>query len=128
MPQALALRSGLRARPQRLARAPSMAEHSAFLVVREDAVTALHSPMRSRWSSHQPPAAIGVSALSGGGLGRQVAAHAEHHICVRKAAGADGRALTRFEALAADARAEEVAAMLGLGRAEALQLLAAAQG
>lgn len=58
----------------------------------------------------------------------QVAAHAVHHIRVQKSVGADGRALTRFGVLDAEQRCEEVAAMLGLGRAEALQLLDAAQG
>ena len=57
-----------------------------------------------------------------------MAAHAEHHIRVAKAIGADGRALTRFESLDADQRCDEVAAMLGMGRAEARHLLAAAQG
>eukprot|EP00884_Botryococcus_braunii_P022424 jgi/Botrbrau1/8866/Bobra.50_2s0023.2 len=57
----------------------------------------------------------------------QVAAHAEHHICVRKGVEADGRPLTRFQALREETqRIEEVADMLGMGREEALQLLRAA--
>ena len=58
----------------------------------------------------------------------KVAAHAEHHIRVLKAIGADGRALTAFETLDAEQRCEEVAAMLGMGRTEARHLLVAAQG
>ncbi|BDA41836.1 DNA repair protein RecN [Coccomyxa sp. Obi] len=57
----------------------------------------------------------------------QVAAQAEHHIVVRKAVDAGGRALTRFAVLTEEAeRAEEVGAMLGLGTTEALQMLQAA--
>ncbi|CAL8460865.1 g396 [Coccomyxa elongata] len=57
----------------------------------------------------------------------QVAAQAEHHVVVRKAVDADGRALTRFAVLTEEAeRAEEVGAMLGLGTTEALQMLQAA--
>jgi hypothetical protein len=45
---------------------------------------------------------------------RQVAAHAEHHIIVRKAIADDGRMLTRIQTLAEeDERAHEVADMLG---------------
>ena len=57
----------------------------------------------------------------------QVAAQAEHHIVVRKAVDAEGRALTRFAVLTEEAeRAEEVGAMLGLGSSEALQMMQAA--
>lgn len=57
----------------------------------------------------------------------QVAAQAEHHIVVRKAVDAEGRALTRFAVLTEEAeRAEEVGAMLGLGTSEALQMMQAA--
>ncbi len=57
-----------------------------------------------------------------------MAAHAEHHICVRKGEGEDGRPVTRFEILAAESeRVQEVAAMLGLGPAEALQLISSAR-
>lgn len=55
-----------------------------------------------------------------------MAAHAEHHIVVRKSVDDDGRALTKFALLDAESeRAEEVAAMLGLGVGEALQMLQA---
>lgn len=54
----------------------------------------------------------------------QVAAHAEHHIVVRKSVNVDGRAATQFAVLQEEAeRAQEVGAMLGLGPAEALQML-----
>lgn len=57
----------------------------------------------------------------------QVAAHADHHICVRKATDVQGRVQTVFEHLdSTEARAEEIAAMLGLGLTEAFQLLDAA--
>ena len=46
---------------------------------------------------------------------------------VRKTVDGEGRAATRFTVLAEEGeRAEEVAAMLGLGRGEALQMLQAA--
>jgi len=44
----------------------------------------------------------------------QVAAHAEHHLKVRKLAGEDGRVLSDFEMLEGeDSRVEEIAAMMG---------------
>jgi DNA repair ATPase RecN len=56
-----------------------------------------------------------------------VAAHAEHHIVVRKSVDAEGRAMTRFAVLQDEVeRAEEVGAMLGLGRSEAVQMLQSA--
>ena len=56
-----------------------------------------------------------------------MAAQAEHHVVVRKAVDAQGRALTHFAILTEEAeRAEEVGAMLGLGTTEALQMLQAA--
>ena len=58
----------------------------------------------------------------------QVAAHAEHHLVVRKAEGSDGRMLTVIQPLTdARERATEVAAMLGLGLPAAEQMLADAQ-
>jgi DNA repair ATPase RecN len=59
-----------------------------------------------------------------------VAAHAHHHLCVRKGvpAGGDGRVVTRFEALVeSEARTAEVAAMLGMSPAAAEDLMRAAQ-
>jgi DNA repair ATPase RecN len=59
----------------------------------------------------------------------QVAAHAEHHLCVRKGSDADGRVVTRFDALLTpEERLQEVAAMLGLPRAAAEELMEAAEG
>lgn len=60
----------------------------------------------------------------------QVAAWARHHIQVVKAAGADGRVTTAFNALDRAARCDELAAMMGLpgeeGRRLGDELLAAA--
>ena len=57
----------------------------------------------------------------------QVAAHAEHHLCVRKAQGPDERLLTRFDLLAERAeRLAEISAMAGLPPAAVEELLAAA--
>lgn len=57
----------------------------------------------------------------------QVAAHAEHHLCVRKASGIDKRMLTRFELLQQrPERVAEISAMAGLGPDAAEELLAAA--
>lgn len=57
----------------------------------------------------------------------QVAAHAEHHLCVRKAKGPDERLLTRFDLLAERAeRLAEISAMAGLPPAAVEELLAAA--
>ncbi len=54
----------------------------------------------------------------------QVAAQAEHHVVVRKSVDAEGRAATQFAVLQEEQeRAQEVGAMLGLGPAEALQML-----
>ena len=63
----------------------------------------------------------------------QVAAHASHHICVRKATaeGAEGsgpRLVTRFDTLVEPgARRAEIAAMLGLTEAAAEDLMRAAE-
>ncbi|KAK9819715.1 hypothetical protein WJX72_001582 [[Myrmecia] bisecta] len=58
----------------------------------------------------------------------QVAAHARHHLRVRKAVAADGRMITQIDALySQQQRAEEVAAMLGLGLSEAQQMLQSAE-
>ena len=44
----------------------------------------------------------------------QVAAHADHHLCVRKAVDSEGRVQTTVEALIdLEDRAHEIAAMLG---------------
>ena len=44
----------------------------------------------------------------------QVAAHADHHLCVRKAVDLEGRVQTSVEALVdLEDRAHEIAAMLG---------------
>ena len=57
----------------------------------------------------------------------QVAAHAEHHLCVRKAVGADDRVVTQFDALQQrPERLAEISAMLGLPAGAAEQLMAAA--
>lgn len=57
----------------------------------------------------------------------QVAAHAEHHLCVRKAKGPDERLLTRFDLLAERGeRLAEIGAMAGLPPAAVEELLAAA--
>lgn len=54
----------------------------------------------------------------------QVAASAEHHIVVKKAVDAEGRALTQFGLLQQEQeRLAEVAAMMGMGQHEALQVL-----
>ncbi len=60
----------------------------------------------------------------------QVAAHADHHICVRKSMtrGDSGRAITSFEHLSNyEARLQEVAAMAGLAPDAAHALMQAAQ-
>jgi DNA repair ATPase RecN len=58
-----------------------------------------------------------------------VAAHAEHHLCVRKAVGADDRVVTQFDALQQrPERLAEISAMLGLPEAAAEELMAAAAG
>ena len=58
----------------------------------------------------------------------QVAAHADHHICVRKTVDQNDRMVTTMQPLLThEERRQEVAAMLGLGLAEAEQLLEAAQ-
>ncbi|KAL0049069.1 hypothetical protein WJX82_005500 [Trebouxia sp. C0006] len=58
----------------------------------------------------------------------QVAAYADHHLCVRKTTDLDGRVHTHIAILESHHdRAQEVAAMLGLGHVEALSLLEAAQ-
>ncbi|GAB4813044.1 hypothetical protein N2152v2_000090 [Parachlorella kessleri] len=58
----------------------------------------------------------------------QVAAHAQHHICVRKGVDGSDRMVTRFESLRdPEARLQEVSAMLGLTLAAAEELMAAAQ-
>lgn len=58
----------------------------------------------------------------------QVAAHSQHHICVRKAVSAEGRTVTLIEHLADEgAREAEIAAMLGLGLPAAQQMLSEAQ-
>ena len=54
----------------------------------------------------------------------QVAAHADHHIVVRKAVDSQGRTITKFSVLdEQEERVKELAAMLGLGTGEALQML-----
>lgn len=54
----------------------------------------------------------------------QVAASANHHICVRKQVTDDGRVLTRFEALTDEAeKLQEVAAMGGMRIEEARNML-----
>ena len=56
----------------------------------------------------------------------QVAAHAQHHLAVRKGLSAEGRMVSRFEPLlSAGDREREVAAMLGMGLAEAHSLMQA---
>lgn len=58
----------------------------------------------------------------------QVAAHSQHHLCVRKAVSPDGRMLTVIEHLAErSAREAEIAAMLGLGLPAAQQMLREAE-
>lgn len=57
----------------------------------------------------------------------QVAAHGEHHLCVRKAVAADSRVVTEFEPLSRrPERLREISAMLGLPEAAAEELLQAA--
>jgi DNA repair ATPase RecN len=57
----------------------------------------------------------------------QVAAHAEHHICVRKHVDKDGRVVSVFDALSnREERLQEVAAMLGLPLPAAEELMQAA--
>lgn len=57
----------------------------------------------------------------------QVAAHGEHHLCVRKAVAADSRVVTEFEPLSRrPERLREISAMLGLPEAAAEELLHAA--
>jgi DNA repair ATPase RecN len=57
----------------------------------------------------------------------QVAAHAEHHICVRKHVDVDGRVVSTFDALSErEERLQEVAAMLGLPLPAAEELMQAA--
>ena len=59
----------------------------------------------------------------------QVAASADHHVVVRKALDGEGRALTRVMILAQEQeRLAEVAAMMGVGQQEALQVLQASRG
>ncbi len=54
----------------------------------------------------------------------QVAAAAEHHIVVKKAFDDEGRALTRVMPLVHEReRLAEVAAMMGVGQQEAVQVL-----
>ena len=54
----------------------------------------------------------------------QVAAAAEHHIVVKKAFDGEGRALTRVMPLVHEQeRLSEVAAMMGVGQQEAVQVL-----
>lgn len=58
----------------------------------------------------------------------QVAAHAQHHLAVRKSLSESGRVVTEFVPLTAlTDREHEVAAMLGLGLNEAQSLMQAAQ-
>ncbi|KAK9798188.1 hypothetical protein WJX73_001384 [Symbiochloris irregularis] len=58
----------------------------------------------------------------------QVAAHAQHHVVVRKQLDPSGRVLTRFTPLQSQKEREgEVAAMLGLGLPQAQMLMHAAQ-
>ena len=76
--------------------------------------------------SFTPPSAM--STLKKMKAFSQVAAHAEHHLRVRKAEGGDGRMLTVIQPLTEpQERATEVAAMLGLGLPAAEQMLAEAQ-
>lgn len=57
----------------------------------------------------------------------QVAAHAEHHICVRKHVDTDGRVVSTFDTLSErEERLQEVAAMLGLPLPAAEELMQAA--
>ncbi len=57
----------------------------------------------------------------------QVAAHAEHHICVRKNVDSDGRVVSTFDTLSErEERLQEVAAMLGLPLPAAEELMQAA--
>lgn len=57
----------------------------------------------------------------------QVAAHGEHHLCVRKGVAPDGRVVTQFEVLQTrPERLQEISAMLGLPEAAAEELLQAA--
>ena len=56
----------------------------------------------------------------------QVAASADHHVVVKKALDGEGRALTRVMILLQEQeRLAEVAAMMGVGQQEALQVLQA---
>ena len=58
----------------------------------------------------------------------QVAASAEYHVVVKKSLDAEGRALTRVVPLLHDEeRLAEVAAMMGVGQQEALQVLQASR-
>ena len=58
----------------------------------------------------------------------QVAASAEHHVVVKKALDSEGRALTRVVILLQEQdRLAEVAAMMGVGRQEAMQVLQASR-
>ena len=64
--------------------------------------------------------------LSSNGQMLQVAAHAVHHICVRKET-VQGRVLTTFQPLSSrEEREVELAAMLGMDLPAARQLMAAA--
>ncbi len=58
----------------------------------------------------------------------QVAASADHHIVVKKALDNEGRALTRIMILLQEQeRLAEVAAMMGVGQQDALQVLQASR-
>ena len=58
----------------------------------------------------------------------QVAAHSQHHLCVRKGLSAAGRMVTLIEHLSDESdRETEIAAMLGLGLPAARQMLRDAQ-
>ena len=80
----------------------------------------LHPPSSSSSSSAQ---VLCVSHLPA------VAAHAQHHVCVRKSTDSEGRVVSTFEVLdSEDDRLQEVAAMLGLPQAAAEELMAQAAG
>ena len=58
-----------------------------------------------------------------------MAASAEQHVVVKKALDIEGRALTRvMPLLREEERLAEVAAMMGVGQQEALQVLQASRG
>ncbi|KAL0026315.1 hypothetical protein WJX77_010508 [Trebouxia sp. C0004] len=82
-------------------------------------------PEPERLSQHQLASASQILCVS---HLPQVAAYADHHLCVRKTTDLDGRVHTHIANLESHHdRAQEVAAMLGLGHIEALSLLEAAQ-